>query len=80
MGAPSHPIAHLDARNEVHIAYSDHSKALRSFGRYATTSLDAGLKRMAVWARSAGSRTGRPFEAVEVLRNLPPSWRRFVRS
>jgi len=80
MGAPDHPIAHLDARNEVHTAYSDHAKALRSFGRYATTSLDDGLARMAAWARSAGSRMGRPFEAVEVLKQLPPSWRRFIRS
>jgi UDP-glucose 4-epimerase len=80
MGEPNHPIAYLDARNEVHIAYSDHSKAVRTFGRYAITSLDDGLARMAAWARSAGARTGKPFEAVEVLKNLPPSWRRFIRS
>jgi UDP-glucose 4-epimerase len=80
MGAPAHPITHLDARNEVHIAYSDHSKAVRTFGRYATTSLADGLSRMAAWAKGAGSRTGKPFDAVEVLKKLPPSWRRFIRS
>jgi UDP-glucose 4-epimerase len=80
MGEPGHPIAHLAARKEVHIAYSDHSKAIRDFGRYATTSLDDGLARMAAWAKTAGSRTGRPFDAVEVLKQLPPSWRRFIRS
>jgi UDP-glucose 4-epimerase len=80
MGVPNHPIKHLDARNEVHIAYSDHSKAVRAFGRYATTSLEDGLARMASWARAAGSRAGKPFDAVEVVKGLPPSWRRFIRS
>jgi hypothetical protein len=29
---------------------------------------------MAAWARRTGARQGKPFEAIEVRRNLPASW------
>ena len=75
MGVPDHPIEHLPARLEVHTAYSDHSKAARIFGARGQTSLDAGVRRMAAWARGGGVRAGQPFEGVEVSRNLPERWR-----
>jgi UDP-glucose 4-epimerase len=74
MGQPGHPVEHLPARNEVMIAYSDHSKAARVFGSRAQTSLEEGLRKMAAWARQVGVQRGKPFEGVEVTRNLPPSW------
>ena len=76
MGAPGHPVRHLDARSEVAFAFSDHGKADRVFGRRATITLDEGLARMAAWARATGVQASKPFGAVEVERNLPPSWRR----
>jgi UDP-glucose 4-epimerase len=78
MGVPDHPVVHLDARKEVHVAYSDHTKAERIFGKHAATSLSAGLAKMATWAKAAGSRMGKPFEGVEVDKGLPPSWLRLV--
>jgi UDP-glucose 4-epimerase len=78
MGKPDHPVEHLAARNEVMFAYSDHSKADRVFGTQASTSLADGLRKMAAWAREVGVQSAKPFEAVEVRRNLPPSWQRLL--
>jgi UDP-glucose 4-epimerase len=78
MGVPGHPVEHLPPRNEVQIAFSEHSKARSVFGARPETPLPEGLARMARWARAAGIRQGRPFDAVEVTRNLPPSWQRLL--
>jgi len=75
MGVPGHPISHLPARHEVHTAYSDHSKATRVFGARPHTSLSDGVRRMAEWARRGGVRSSKPFQGVEVTKNLPEGWR-----
>jgi UDP-glucose 4-epimerase len=75
MGQPDHPIEQLPGRNEVRIAYSDHSKFERVFGASPQTPLDEGLSLMARWALEAGSREGKRFKGVEVIRNLPPRWK-----
>ncbi len=74
MGKNSHPVIHLEARNEVHIAYSDHSKVRSVFGCTTDTTLAEGLERMARWVNSVGARCSGTFEEIEVTRNLPPSW------
>jgi UDP-glucose 4-epimerase len=76
MGAPGHPVAHLPARKEVQVAWSDHSKARRVFGDRPQTPLADGLSRMAAWARAVGPRATPPFAGIEIEENLPPSWRR----
>ena len=75
MGVPRHPIEYLPARLEVHTAYSDHDKASRILGARAQTSLDAGVRRMAAWAKQGGVRSSQPFQGVEVTRGLPERWR-----
>lgn len=75
MGVPGHPVMHLAARNEVQDAFSDHTKAARIFGAVPETPLREGLRRMAAWARAAGVKRGRPFDDIEVERNLPAAWR-----
>ena len=75
MGQPDHPVEHLPARNEVALAYSDHSKAHRVYDARPQTPLSEGLARMAAWARQEGVQRSKPFEGVEVTRNFPPSWR-----
>lgn len=80
MGAPNHPIEHLPPRREVAIAFSDHGKAEQVFGRRAQTPLREGLARMAAWARVEGVQSGKPFDGIEVNRNLPDAWRRVVRT
>ena len=73
MGKPCH-VNHLDPRNEVKIAFSDHSKAERAFGKREKTTLSEGVGAMAAWVREHGARESSIFEGIEVARNMPPSW------
>ena len=73
MGLPA-KVTHLDPRNEVKIAFSDHSKAERVFGTRKKTPLPEGLRRMAEWAKKHGSRESNVFANVEVTKNMPASW------
>jgi UDP-glucose 4-epimerase len=68
-------IAHLPARNEVAHAYSDHTKVQRIFGHAAQTPLEQGVARMATWTKTVGARKSKSFDEIEILKNLPPSWR-----
>ncbi len=68
-------IRHLEARKEVVHAYSDHTKVREFFPGMKHTPLGEGIRRMAEWAKAAGSRKSRKFENIEIARNLPPSWR-----
>jgi UDP-glucose 4-epimerase len=67
---------HVEARNEVVHAWSDHSKAHRIFGKSAGTSLDEGLRRMAEWAKRTGARESKEFGHIEIEEKLPPFWKK----
>jgi UDP-glucose 4-epimerase len=67
-------IEHLPAREEVHDAFTDHTKVRDIFGTSATVSLRDGLQRMAEWVRTQEPPTLTPFAGLEVTKNLPPSW------
>ena len=73
MGVPCQ-INHLAARNEVKIAFSDHSKSERVFGRRPKTSLEEGIAATAAWVKTHGARESSVFKGIEILKNLPPSW------
>jgi UDP-glucose 4-epimerase len=74
MGCPPN-VVHLEARNEVVNAYSSHEKAAKYFGDLLkNVSLEEGLSRMSEWARTAKLRKAKPFQGIEVYKNLPPSW------
>lgn len=75
MGAGKPEINYLPARNEVLHAWSDHSRAAEVFGDVGEVELVRGLAIMAEWARAHGARATEPFAAIEIERNLPPSWR-----
>lgn len=72
------PINYLPFRKEVLDAFSNHDKVQSVFGRIPGTPLNDGLKRMAEWVHQVGSRQGKPFENIEVERELPESWRKRV--
>ena len=72
-------IEHLDPRNEVKIAFSDHSKAEAVFGKREKVSLEAGVQMMADWVDKNGARESSTFDAIEIERNLPPSWARLAK-
>lgn len=69
-------LRHLEARNEVMHAYSDHSKAKRIFGinDNSFTSLKDGVRKMADWAVKVGARQSNTFSNIEILEKLPPVW------
>jgi UDP-glucose 4-epimerase len=67
-------IQHLDARNEVKIAFADHTKAENVFGKRKETSLEAGVCSMAEWVRRHGSRESSIFNEIEITKNMPLSW------
>ena len=67
-------VVHLDPRNEVKIAFSDHSRAEAVFGARRKISLQDGIQNMADWVKEHGSRESNIFEDIEIPKNLPPSW------
>jgi UDP-glucose 4-epimerase len=67
-------INHLEARNEVMHAYSDHAKAHSVFGNATGISLEEGIARMATWAKKVGARQGQEFENIEIEEKLPQGW------
>jgi UDP-glucose 4-epimerase len=68
-------IKYLDARNEVVHAFSDHSKVGRVFGEQKYITLEQGINQMASWAKDKGPRESSIFSAIEVSKNMPPSWK-----
>ncbi len=69
------PLNHLPARNEVQHAYSDHSKFQKVFGSSKETTLEEGLAKMWAWAQQRGVTSTSRFGAIEIEKNLPPSWK-----
>jgi len=67
-------VKHLDARNEVVHAFSNHDKVARHFGASTPVTLEAGIGRMATWVKQRGPSTPVVFKDIEVRKNLPPSW------
>lgn len=67
-------ITYLAYRNEVTHAYADHTKAQQVFGHGETVGLEEGVRRMAAWAQQVGAQKSNEFSAIEIERNLPPSW------
>lgn len=73
MGSPCR-VKHLEPRNEVKVAFSDHSKAEQIFGKRNKLPLQEGIQRMAEWAKGHGARASGVFKDIEIRKNLPPSW------
>jgi UDP-glucose 4-epimerase len=67
-------VQHLEPREEVKIAFSDHSKGYRVFGQRHKTSLEVGIRSMAEWVKQHGARESSIFEDIEIPLNLPRSW------
>jgi UDP-glucose 4-epimerase len=67
---------HLPARKEVLHAFCDNTKCRTVLGSDSTVSLSEGLRRMAQWVKEVGIRQGKPFENIEIEKELPDSWRK----
>lgn len=67
-------VIHLPERKEVKHAYCSHEKVVRVFGYTAKVSLEEGLRRMAEWAKKVGPRKSKPFDYIEIRKNMPSAW------
>jgi len=74
MDASGHPIVHLPERNEVKVAYSDHSAVREVFGVGTETALDEGLEKMVMWVKKHGARKSKSFGKIEISEKLPSAW------
>ena len=75
MGVPLR-VRHLSARAEVVDAYASHEKARRVFGPpTGDVPLEAGLRRMAAWAKARGPVEASLFSEIEVWKGMPDTWR-----
>lgn len=74
MGVP-YSVKHYPARNEAFCPTANHKKARRVFGIEHETKLTVGIERMCAWAKKHGARESKPFEQIEIRKNLPESWR-----
>ncbi|WP_395739478.1 NAD-dependent epimerase/dehydratase family protein [Prosthecobacter sp.] len=68
-------LQHLEARQEVLHAFSDHAKVQRVFSPPPAVKLGDGLRRMVRWVRAQGPATPVRFGNIEISKNLPASWR-----
>jgi UDP-glucose 4-epimerase len=68
-------VTHLPARTEVAHAHSSHERIQSVFGERPQTPLAEGLREMAAWVRQHGARATPRFDAIEITKNLPASWR-----
>lgn len=66
---------YLPERNEVKIAYSDHSRLKKVFDFEAKIDLEEGIRRTVEWANTVEPKAPEPFAGIEITKNLPPSWR-----
>lgn len=73
-------VKHLDPRNEVKIAFSDHSKAQAIFGEREKVTLEDGIESMTRWVKDHGARVSSIFEDIEIARNMPASWAEVMRT
>ena len=74
MGVPAR-FEHLPPRREVAHAHATHEKVRRVFGARRETPLSEGLRSMAAWVRQHGARQTPAFDAIEITKNLPESWK-----
>lgn len=74
MGTAAHTVR-LPSRHEVLHAFSAHEKFEQVFGKHPTVPLEQGLHRMAQWVKKVGAKQSKPFENIEILKNLPESWK-----
>jgi UDP-glucose 4-epimerase len=68
-------LVHLEKRNEVHTAYSDHTKAQELLGFNDNTDLETTVREMYSWAQTQPNRNVEYFD-YEVEKNLYSFWKK----
>lgn len=67
-------VEYVGEREEVKHAYCSHRKIKEILNFGAKYTLPEGLKIMAEWAKTHGSRKGKRFKTIEIRKNLPRVW------
>lgn len=70
---------HLEKREEVEDAYSDHSLFKAVFEPKSPVDLSTGLKEMYDWVKIHGAKESPIFEGIEIEKNLPTSWKTHIK-
>ncbi|MEV4754508.1 NAD-dependent epimerase/dehydratase family protein [Micromonospora sp. NPDC049559] len=78
MGVPDQPIAHIPARDEVSVVYTDTTLAREVFGNWADTPLAEGLARTVKWAAGMGPQELSTWIDLELGTDRLPDWLRHV--
>lgn len=81
MGVEGHPVQHLEARKEVADAFASHSKLRCFFRPWEPATLEAGLAVTAAYVKKHYAQGGfepSGYTAIEVGRNMPPSWQAWM--
>jgi UDP-glucose 4-epimerase len=78
MGVPRYPIAHVPARDEVSVVYTDTARAREVFGDWADTALSDGLARTVKWATELGPQELSTWIDLELGSDRLPEWVRHV--
>lgn len=68
-------VEHLEKREEITHAFSDHSFFTSVFHPKPPMELSAGLYEMYEWVRIHGAKESPTFEGIEIEKNLPSSWK-----
>ena len=68
-------IVHLSSRHEIKNISVSHEKIRSVFGELPQTPLEIGIKKMHEWVKLYGPRLQNSFNDIEILKNLPSSWR-----
>lgn len=67
-------IIHLEERNEVKHAFSDHSKSRKYFQVPEAVTLSHGIRKMATWVKKVGPKESQKFDNIEIMKNFPKGW------
>ncbi|MGB0403968.1 MAG: NAD-dependent epimerase/dehydratase family protein [Salibacteraceae bacterium] len=68
-------IKYLEERKEVVNAIADHSKFKTVFGQETTIPLIDGINEMANWAKTINLKPMADIKNIEIIKNLPESWK-----
>jgi len=71
-------VQYLQPRSEVKHAYASHNKARTELGFKPMIELSEGLSRMTRWAKSLDISELRKFAGIEIKRDLPAGWQRYL--
>lgn len=67
-------LIHVEARNEVMNAFSNHEKAIQHFGKSDFVSLMSGLKEVWDWAKELELKPTNSFKNIEIQKGIPKNW------